>query len=55
MKQFKSFCPTHACTTPFALIAAGMESLVTGLAHRPSQEEEGHLFGVGINLVFLPF
>ena len=39
---------------PFALIAAGMESLVTGFGSQASQEEEGRLFGAGINLVFLP-
>jgi hypothetical protein len=21
MKQFKSFCPTHACTTPYGIVA----------------------------------
>ncbi len=39
---------------PFALIAAGMERLVTGVL-LTCQEEEGRLLRAGINLVLLPF
>ncbi len=39
---------------PFALIAAGMESLVTGFGSQ-AREEEGRLPRAGINRVFLPF
>ena len=37
---------------PFALIAAGMESLVTtGFGSRTGQEEEGRLLGAGISCI----